>query len=160
MLQQNVAKKNERNVLVFELLDEEMALDASCVREVIEPQEIRPILQAPDFIEGLINVRRFYVVAISLRKRFNIKSMDGSARIRVIICKINKVIIGLIVDNVTEVLSVPVSSIQPAPEILSAQKKGSCLSGIIRVGERTITLLDLEKILTPGELANLSGMRV
>ncbi|MBF0521432.1 MAG: purine-binding chemotaxis protein CheW [Candidatus Omnitrophica bacterium] len=160
MLQQKkTEKKEEREILVFNLQDEQMGLDISCVREVLRPQEIHPLVHAPDFIEGVIYVRKFVLAVISLRKRFHIEPLKNASKARIIICKVNNMIVGLIVDSVVEVLRVPVRNIQAPPEILSVQKKGSYMSGLAKVDQRVITLLDLGKILTPEELAHLSGIK-
>jgi purine-binding chemotaxis protein CheW len=68
-------------------------------------------------------------------------------------------IIGLLVESVTEVLTISREDVQPVPEILGLQERGNYLSGMAKVGDRMITLLDLEKILTSEELSRLAGMR-
>ncbi|MEI6438263.1 MAG: chemotaxis protein CheW [Candidatus Omnitrophota bacterium] len=152
-------KKDERQFLVFSLQGEKMAFPIGCVREVLKVQEIKPLVHAPDFIEGVIYVRKSVLVVASLRKRFGLKANDTGSKERVIICKVNAMIIGLIVDSVSEVLMIPAAVIQPAPEIFALQDRGRYVSGLARVGESVITLLDLEKIVTREELARLSGIK-
>ncbi len=149
-------KKNLRQILVFSLRGEEMALPIESVREVLMMQLIHPLVQAPDFIEGVIHLRKFVLAVVSLRKRLGFTPCEDVSRERIIICKVNTMIIGLMVDNVSQVLTVPERDIQPAPDILSLQRSGHYVSGLARVGERVITLLDIERVITREELTRLS----
>ncbi len=153
---QSALKKERRDILVFTIMDEEMAFDIACVREVLKPREIRPLVHAPAFVEGVITIRNYVLLVVSLRKRFGIRSTEGGSRERIIICKVNNMIIGLIVDSVIEVLDISGLSMQPPPSLLSMESNGRYVTGLIRAGERLITLLDLGKILTPEELTRLS----
>jgi len=156
---ETAVKKDERQFLVFTLQGEKMAFPIGCVREVLKPQEIHPLVHAPDFIDGVIYVRQCVLVVASLRKRFGLKAGEDLPKERIIICKVSNMILGFIVDSVSEVLTVPASSIQQPPEILTLQNKGRFVTGLVRVGEHVITLLDLERIVTLEELAGLSGIK-
>ena len=152
-------KKGERQFLVFTLQGEKMGFPIGCVREVLKGREIHPLVHAPDFIEGVIYVRQCVLVVASLRKRFGLKASEDASKERIIICKVNAMILGLIVDSVSEVLTVPAANIQRTPEILTLQNKGQYVSGLVRVGDGMVTLLDLERIVTREELASLSGIK-
>lgn len=154
----SVQEKGAKQVLVFSLLNEELALDISCVREVLRFQEIHPLPRSPDFIEGVTSVRKNIITVIDLRKKFNIKSNADKSEMRIIVCRLNNFVVGLIVDKVKEVLTLSSQEIQPTPEIVSRQKESACIRGIARAGERVITLLDLEKILTSDEIASFSNI--
>lgn len=159
MPRESIGEKEAKQVLVFGLLNEELALDISGVREVLRPQEIHPLPQSPDFIEGVTNVRSRVIAVIDLRKRFNIQAAPNTPETRLIVCKLKNFVAGLIVDKAIEVLSVSRQEIQPTPEIVSLQRQAGYISGIIRVGERVITLIDLEKILTSDEIARFSEIK-
>ncbi|MBF0595023.1 MAG: purine-binding chemotaxis protein CheW [Candidatus Omnitrophica bacterium] len=152
-------KKTDRQFLVFSLQGELMGFPIGCVREVLRPQQIHPLVHAPDFVEGVIYVRKSVLVVLSLRKRFGLKANEDTSKERIIICKVNTMIIGLAVDSVSEVLSVSEKNIMPPPEILAMQNKGRFVLGLVRLNERVITLLDLEKIVTREELSLLSGIK-
>lgn len=145
----------KKQILAFNLLNEELGLDISCVREVLRPQEIHPLPQAPDFIEGVINLRGLIIAVVDLRKRFNMKAQDTTSQMRIVVCKIKMFIIGLIVDSVREVMSLSERDIQPTPEVISIQNKEGCISGIARIGERVIAILNLEEIFTKEEINKL-----
>ncbi|MBU1906516.1 MAG: chemotaxis protein CheW, partial [Candidatus Omnitrophica bacterium] len=133
-------------ILTFNLLKEELGLGLSYVREVIIPQEIHPLPRAPDFIDGVINLRGHIIAVIDLRKKFNIKASGDNSQRRIIICKIQKFIVGVVVDSVNEVLVLSREAIQPTPKIVSMQIDAGYISGIARLGERVITILNLEEI--------------
>ena len=159
MQKEGVEKKEERQILVFNLMKEELGLDISCVREVLRPQEIHTLPQAPDFIEGVINLRGYIIAVIDLRKRFDIKAIEDRPKMRIIVCKIKKFIVGLIVNSVSEIIALSKEDIQPTPEVVSMQIEAGFISGIARLGERIIVVLNLEDILTKEEITKLSKIK-
>jgi purine-binding chemotaxis protein CheW len=159
-MRKNVAETGEEErMLIFRLQDKDLGLNISCVREVLNLQKIQPLPRAPHFIEGVINLRKYIIVVIDLRKKFNITPSENKADQRIIICKIKTFIVGIIVDSVSKISSFSKHDIQSTPEILSLQMPHACFSGIIRAGERVIAILDLEKVLTQEEMTNLSEIR-
>ena len=146
-------------ILAFNLLNEELGFDITSVREILKPPEIHPFPQAPDFIEGLIDLRGRIIAVMDLRKRFNIKAGQDSPKMRIVICKIKKFIVGFIVDSVSGIITLSKEEIQPTPEVISMQIEDSCVACIAKVKERIITILNLEGILTKEELDKLSKMK-
>ena len=146
----------QKQILVFKLVNEEFGLDILCVREVIKPREIHALPHSPAFIEGVMNLRNHIIAVIDLRRKFNIDPSKDRLMSRIIICKAGKFIVGLIVDSVSEVLSLSKGNIELTPEVISMQIEDSYVSGIVKVGGRIITLLNLEEILTKEELTGLS----
>jgi purine-binding chemotaxis protein CheW len=149
----------ERHILVFRLAGEELALEISYVREVLNMGAIHPLVRGPDFIEGVINVRNYIITVMDLRKKFGMKPAEGKTGMRIIVCKIDKFIVGLIVDHVSEVLPLSKTEIQATPGIVSADLKNNCISAIARYGERIIPILNIEKILTSEEINSLSAVK-
>lgn len=150
-----VGKEDERQILVFNLMKEELGLEISCVREILTPQEIHPLPQTPDFIEGVITLRGHIIAVIDLRKRFNIKTTEERPK-RIIVCKAKRFIVGLLVDNVSEIVALSKEDIKPTPGVVLTQIQAGLLSGIAKIGERVIAVLNLENILTTGETTKLS----
>ena len=148
-----------RQIVTFNLLNEEMGLDISCVREILKPQKIHPLPKAPDFIEGVINLRGRIIAVIDLRKKLGIRAMEDRSKIQIIICRIKKFIVGLIVDSISEVTTLTEQDVQPEPEVVSMQIEESFVSGIARLGERVITILDLEEIFTENEATKLAKIK-
>ena len=158
MQKESLEKKEERQILVFTLANEELGLDISCVREVLRPQKTYPLPKTPHFIEGVINLRGYILALIDLRKRLNGKQIGDGINKRIIICKLNRFIVGLTVNSLREIITFSKEDIMPTPEVLSMQMEADVISGIARVGERIIPILDLEYILTKKEATELSAL--
>ena len=156
MQKERVEKKEDKQILVFRVASEELGLDISCVREVLRPQQIYPLPKAPPFIEGVINLRGHIVALIDLRKRLTAKEMGDETNKRIIICRVNRFIVGLTVNSLKEIIALSKEDIKPLPEVVSMQMETDMLLGIARVGERIIPILNLEHILTKKEVTELS----
>jgi len=158
MSKEHSEKKEEKQILVFRIAREELGLDISCVREVLRPQTIYSLPKTPDFIEGVINLRGHIIALIDLGKRLHAEQIEKEPHQRIIICRVNKFIVGLMVNALREILALSKEEIRPIPEVVSLQMDAEVLSGIARVGERVIPILDLEHIVTKKELTELSGL--
>ncbi len=149
-------KREEKQILVFSSAGLELGLDISCVREVLKPQAIYPLPWMPAFIEGVINLRGRVVVLIDLAKRLDAGRTEEEPRKRIIVCRIRKFIIGLMVSRLKEIVALSRERIAPTPEMVSLQVGSEALSGIARLGDRIIPLLDLDRLLTQKEATELS----
>jgi purine-binding chemotaxis protein CheW len=158
MPKETFERKEERKILVFRVASEELGLDISCVREVLREQEIYTLPKTPDFIEGVINLRGHIVPLIDLRKRLHAKKGDDEPNKRIIICKVNQFILGLTVNSLKEIIALSREEIKPIPEMVSMQMEANVISGIARIGERIIAILDLEQIVTKKEVTELSAL--
>jgi len=156
MQKERVEKKEDKQILVFRVASEELGLDISCVREVLRPQQIYPLPKAPPFIEGVINLRGHIVALIDLRKRLTAKEMRDETNKRIIVCRVNRFIVGLTVNSLKEIIALSKEDIKPLPEVVSMQMETDMLLGIAKVGERIIPILNLEHILTKKEVTELS----
>ncbi len=156
MQKERVEKKEDKQILVFRVASEELGLDISCVREVLRPQEVYPLPKAPPFIEGVINLRGHIVALIDLRKRLTAKETGDETNKRIIVCRVNRFIVGLTVNSLKEIIALSKEDIKPLPEVVSMQMETDMLLGIARVGERIIPILNLEHILTKKEVTELS----
>jgi purine-binding chemotaxis protein CheW len=151
-------KKEDKQILVFRVASDELGLDISCVREVLRLQEVYPLPKTPPFIEGVINLRGHAVALIDLRKRLTAKEMGDETNKRIIVCRVNKFIVGLTVNSLKEIIALSKEDIKPLPEVVSMQMDTDMLLGIARVGERFIPILNLDQILTKKEVTELSTM--
>jgi purine-binding chemotaxis protein CheW len=156
MQKENFKEKEERQILVFSVANEELGLDISCVREVLRPQEIFPLPQTPPFIEGVINLRGHIVALIDLRKRLHTKQVEDEPNKRIIVCRVNKFIVGLTVNSLKEIIALSKEDIKPAPDVVSMHMEAEVISGLARVGKRIIPILNLEHILTKKEVTELT----
>mgnify|MGYP001090443446 CR=1 FL=1 len=126
--------------------DGHYALDIMCIREIIRPLPITPVPKAPPFIEGVINLRETVIPIIDLRRRFDLPATETERSQRMIVCAVEGRMVGLVVNEVTEVRTYRREEIQPAPYHLSGDQV-RFFPGICRNGEHLFMLLDLKKIL-------------
>jgi purine-binding chemotaxis protein CheW len=159
MEKESLDKKEEKQILVFTLASNELGLDISCVREVLRPQKTYPLPKAPYFIEGVIHLRGYIVALIDLRKRLTAKPIEEGPNKRIIVCRVNKFIVGLTVNSLREIITLSKEDVVPTPEVVSMQMEADVILGIARVGERIIPIIDLEHILTKTEFTELSALK-
>jgi purine-binding chemotaxis protein CheW len=158
MDKERLERREERQILIFTVGSEELGLDISCVREVLRPQKTYPIPKTPHFIEGVIHLRGHIVALIDLRKKLIGKPMEEELNKRIIVCRVNKSVVGLTVNSLREIITLSREDILPTPEVVSMQMEADVILGIAKVGERIIPILDLEHILTRKEVTELSAL--
>jgi len=143
----------------FVINEELFGVDILMVQEIIREMPFTPIPNSPDFIEGVINLRGNIIPVIDLRRRLNSKAAETpKTDIWILILNINNRIVGFIVDAVTQVLKVPLASIKPPPEIVVAGLQSQYISGVCRIEERLLILLDFNRILLIDEIKKLRGL--
>ena len=153
-------RSEEKNIVLFSLFGESMGIDISYVREILAPLEIHPLPNTPDFIEGVINLRKHTITVVDLHKKFAIKSaVEKNEDYRIIICKIKEFIIGLIVDSVMGVVSITDSQFELMPDIISSKNKENHILGIINLDDNIITVLNIDYILSQDEKTQLSSIK-
>jgi purine-binding chemotaxis protein CheW len=146
-----------RQLVIFNINDESFGVEITQVKEIIKPMDIFKVPNTPDFIEGLINLRGKVHTVFNLRKRFNLpsKALDDSTKI--IIVNVNSMMVGFIVDEVNEIVRIEDESIENAPKVITSLNR-KYISGVAKIGERIILLLDLSLVLTVEEEAELKCM--
>jgi purine-binding chemotaxis protein CheW len=160
MDKEGLRKREEKQILIFTVAGEELGLDISSVREVLRPQKTYSIPRTPHFIEGVIHLRGYVIALIDLRKRLTGKPMEeGEPNKRIIVCRVNKSVVGLTVNSLREIITLSQKDILPTPEIVSMQMEADVILGIAKVGERIVPILDLEHILTRKEVTELSALQ-
>ncbi len=150
--------RQEIQLACFRIGVEMYALDIMRIKEIIRPQKLTPVPRAPEFIEGVINLRGAVIPVVDLRKRFNQQPSTQARKTRIIICSLSGKIIGLLVDEVSEVRTYARPEIQPAPQFLKGQGSEFFL-GVAKRDDDLIMLLDLERILSSGERIDLEKLQ-
>ncbi|WP_457554570.1 chemotaxis protein CheW [Candidatus Pyrohabitans sp.] len=148
-------EEDELKLVVFRLGDEEYAAEVSQVREIIRMEKITRLPRAPDFVEGIINLRGQLTTVISLRRLFGLQ--EGSTPGARIIVLDQEEPTGIVVDAVTEVLSLPLENIDKPERVFGADTR--FIKGVGKLNDRLIIILDLSRILSPDELENVSELR-
>ncbi|NLD27757.1 MAG: purine-binding chemotaxis protein CheW [Myxococcales bacterium] len=155
MNDKNKSVSEELQLVVFRLADEEFALDISQVREIIRMQEITPMPKAPDFITGVLNLRGQIVAVMDLAQRFAIKNSLRTDIARIIIVEVGDSKIGLIVDEVPEVIRMPLNDMEPTPAMIESKVHAEFIKGVGKFQDRLIIVLDAGSILSKEESAHL-----
>jgi purine-binding chemotaxis protein CheW len=131
---------------VFRLANDFFGVDIASVESMVKMQDITRLPQMPDFLEGIINLRGKILPVVDLRKRLNLPAMEKTLESRIVITSFSATTIGLIVDNVEEVIDIDDNLIEPPPSITSSVNT-EFIRGIAKTGQMLIILLDLEKVL-------------
>lgn len=145
----------ENQYVIFKLADETYGIRIECVSEIIRMQTITKIPKSLDFVEGVINLRGRIIPIIDLKKQFNLGDVTRSKDTRIIVVEMKQEIVGMVVDEVSEVLSLSHDSIEP-PSNMVSRVNMEFIQGIGKWDERLIILLDTEKILIDQEIRKLA----
>lgn len=144
------AGSEERQLVVFQLGAELYGVEISRVHEIIRLQAVARIPHSPPFVEGVINLRGKVISVINLRRRFGLPAADDTRDGRIVVVDINDQVIGMVVDGVSEVLRVNTATIEPPSPAVSGIDS-EYLQGIVKLPERLVILLDLDRVLTREE---------
>lgn len=141
----------------FTVGKEEFCIDILKVQEIIRMVPITAMPNAPDYVEGVINLRGKIIPVIDFRKRFHIyDSSDGDDESRrIIVVSFGTVNVGIIVDKVSQVLKVSEDQISPTPDVVRGYDS-DYIRGVARVGDRLIILLELEQLFAQYGMDNIS----
>ncbi len=129
----------------FKLGQEEFGIDILKVQEINRMVEITKVPQAPDYCEGVINLRGKVIPVIDLRKKFSMETKERDKNTRIIVCDVDGHVIGMIVDAVEEVLRIPSSTIEPPPSIVTSVSS-DYINGVAKLEGRLLIFLDISKI--------------
>ena len=149
--------KETLQLVSFKLGNEEFGVDILQVQEIIRMQNITRVPNAPHFVEGVINLRGRVIPIIDLRKRFDLGDHERDKNTRIMVVKIDNIVVGLIVDEVSEVLRIPADTVEPPPPIV-AGIESDFIKGVGKLEGRLLILLDLNKILSKEEQYSLQQM--
>ncbi len=136
----------------FRLGREEFGVDISSVKEITRVGDITHIPEAPSFILGVTNLRGQILAVIDLAEQFGMPPREKlSPGARIMVTEISGCTIGILVDAVPAVVSIPVENIEPPPEVIRSRMERGYIKGVGKSGEGLIIILDIEKVLAAGE---------
>lgn len=142
------AAEAAEHLATFFLGKEEYGVDVRLVQEIIRVGQITQVPRAPEFIKGVINLRGRIVPVVDLKKKLRVGEVDLSARpARIVVVRLKERQLGLLVDGASQVLRVPLSSIEAAPEEVS-EIDSHAIRGVAKLSDRLIILMDIEKVLS------------
>jgi purine-binding chemotaxis protein CheW len=151
------AKQSEEilQLVSFNIGTEEFGIDILKVQEINRMVDITRVPRAPEFVEGIINLRGKVIPIIDVRKRFNMELAQHDKNTRIVVVDIDSQVMGMVVDSVSEVLRIPASTIEPTPEVVTSLDS-EYIRGVAKLEDRLLIYLDLSKILSGEERRSLA----
>jgi purine-binding chemotaxis protein CheW len=141
----------EHQLVVFELNHEYYAVDIAAVESIIKVPPITMVPHTLDYVEGVINLRGNVLPVIALHKRLGLPQQPLTKNSRIVVVMTDALKVGMIVDVVSEVLSVPFEVVERPPNLMTVMEV-AFITGIAKTGGRLIILLDVGKLTSPDDL--------
>ncbi|WP_078430257.1 chemotaxis protein CheW [Alkalihalobacterium alkalinitrilicum] len=136
----------ELKVIVFQLKDEEYAIEVEYIQSIERMQPVTRIPKTYSFIKGVMNLRGVITPIMDLRTRFGIESKKSDDATRILVISKDNIEIGFIVDGANDVIDIPSGKIEPTPEVVGGVE-ADYLSGVVKLDTRLFTLLNIDKVI-------------
>jgi purine-binding chemotaxis protein CheW len=149
---------DQNQLVTFELAQDLYGINIMDVKEIVRVQDVRPIPNAPVYVEGIFNLRSEIIPVINLHKRFHLKSAGDAGAPGFIIVDLDGMKLGVIIDKVSRVLTVSAGEVQPPPEMLSGIG-AEYIHGVVRRESGYLIILDIRSLFNPKELQKISELR-
>ncbi len=133
----------------FQVGHEEFGVDILRVQEIIRTQELTRVPNLPEFVDGIINLRGRVIPVIGLRKCFGLDARQEDKDRRIVVVEVNGMILGFVVDAVSEVLRVPQGAVEPPPKLGKATR--DYIAGIAKLDSQLLLLLNLDLLMSEAE---------
>lgn len=141
---------DELQLVIFKLGREEYGVSILQVQEIKRITDITRVPNTPDYIKGVINLRGSVLPVIDLKNRLNLPQQTSTEDTRIIIVKVEELSIGMVVDAVSEVLTISQQHVD-SPEVVAGSVSANYLSGVGKLEDRLLILLNLEAIIGIGQ---------
>jgi purine-binding chemotaxis protein CheW len=138
-------------LVTFRLGEEQFGVPIGAVQEIVRLPEVTPVPEAPWFVEGVINLRGRIIPVIDLGRRLRLPDRPRTRKARILIVETDRRQVGLIVDAASEVLRLPPNAVEPPPPMISGIGV-EYITGVGKLGDHLLVLLDLGKVLHPEDL--------
>lgn len=148
-----------RELLTFTLASEEYGIDILKVQEIRGYEAVTTIANAPEFIKGVINLRGIIVPIVDMRIKFKLGNVTYNETTVVIILNIANRVVGMVVDGVSDVITLKPEQIKPPPEF-GASLDTKYLLGLGTVDERMIILVDIGRLMTSRDMELIDGTEI
>jgi len=146
-----MANNKTNEFLTFTLGKEEYGMDILKVQEIRGYDAVTTIARAPAFIKGVINLRGAIVPIIDMRIKFDLGKADYDQFTVVIIINVSKRVMGIVVDSVSDVITLAADQVKPAPDFAAHLDTGY-ITGLGTVDERMLILMDIEKLMSGNDM--------
>ena len=147
---------DEGKFVSFRIDDRDYAVEIQKIVEIIYYRAATPFPQSPDFIEGVVDLRGMVIPILDLKKRLKIASSTSTPPNHILITRIKDTIVGVVVDEVNQVLKIRESQIQAPPNTVS-ESGLKYLRGVAKLNDRLIFLLSVDSLMTVNEHSRLKG---
>lgn len=147
---------NTIQVVSFKLGAEEYGVDIAQVQEINRMVAVTHVPRAPEFMEGVINLRGQLIPIIDLRSRFGMPRAEHTKNTRIVVTEIGAKRVGMVVDSVSEVLRLATDQIEDAPEMITGVDT-EYIRGVGKIEDRLIILLDLARVISGAERRELEA---
>lgn len=160
----NEERKEEEDTLkgrflTFSLENQVFGIEIKYVTEIIGIQPITEVPEVPDYVKGIINLRGKIIPVIDVRLKFRKEAVGYNDRTCIVVVDIQNISLGLIVDNVAEVMTIPEENIVPPPDFKTGFQN-RFIRGIGKVGNDVKLLLDCSRLLNEDEIEDLNQMQI
>ncbi len=153
-MNEQVHNEEIRQLVSFVIGEEEFGVDIMIVQEIIRFIEVTHVPNSPEYVEGVINLRGKIIPVIDLRKRFGHVGIDRNSNTRIIVVELSDKVVGFLVDRVKEVIRISSTIIENTPNLVT-NVKTRYITGVAKLEDRLLILLDLESVLSDNEAAEL-----
>ena len=141
------AEITPEQLVIMRLAKEEYGVGITHVREIIRMQKITEVPQAPEHVKGIINLRGAMIPVVDLRKRFALNIAEATPNTRIFVVDVRDYTVGLVVDSVTEMITVASTAVEPISSLAAANLSHD-LRGVVNHDDRLIIMIDLGALLT------------
>lgn len=153
--------EKQLQLVTFQLGKESYGIEIMDVQEIVPVQEIRPMPNAPVYVEGILNLRGKIVPIINLHQRFQFEraklNEEDKLLSGIIIVDIDGMQLGIMIDKVSRVMTIAGDTIQPPPQVISGIG-AEYIEGVVNEGERYLIILDIRRLFDPRELRQLNRL--
>ncbi|MGN0017912.1 MAG: chemotaxis protein CheW [Candidatus Gastranaerophilaceae bacterium] len=155
-----MANYEEQKILTFFLDTEEYGISIKKVKELIGMMKITNVPKTPNFVKGVINLRGKIIPVIDLRIKFGLEEKEYTGRTCILVIEVllsgKKKILGLIVDAVSEVVSLSSDNIDPPPEYAENVSTQNAILGMAKIGDEVVIILDTDKMFLTDEITRIN----
>ena len=151
---EETAAQNSEKYLTFLVDNQYFALPIRDVTEIITTQTVTQMPEFPVYVKGIINLRGKIVPLVDIRLRFHKAEREYDEHTSVVVVSIDGIDVGFIVDAVDEVLDIDNADVSPAPRM--GETSSRYITGVGKVGEKIVLLLDSSRLLNESEISDLS----
>lgn len=161
IIEKTIGERLAGKYLTFRLADEEYGLEILKVQEIIRMQAVTRVPRTPDYVRGVINLRGKVIPVVELRKKFSFMPCDDTEKTCIIVVQISSsdlsVVMGIIIDEVREVLDIASENIEETPSF-GASINTDFILGMGKMNGDVKILLDIDKVLSIKEINDIQSI--